>query len=61
MIKKIIAYPIVWITYWLGDLSWKLCLKYESTMLYQIYSELMIISSNVQDWADLDSPWKKPE
>ena len=59
--KKIIAYPITWTLFWLGDgISYLMNTNY-TYWLYPLYNKLMIWSGDIQDWGKLDNPWKKVE
>lgn len=58
MIKKIIAWPVVWSLYYLGDAVSHPMNHFDWGWLYSVYSKLMTTSLNVQDWAGLSSPWK---
>lgn len=60
MMKKLIAFPISYILYYAGDLISKPMYAYDSfAWLYPAYKNLMYLSSVVQDWANLDGPWKE--
>jgi len=57
--KKIIARIVSEMLYYLGHwisfpMQW-----FDWTWLYPIYNQLMNCSSNIQDWAGNDRPWKK--
>lgn len=52
--KKAIGYTVAWVLYYLGDLVSRF-----PNFNYTVYSKLMISSGDVQDWAKLNSPWKK--
>jgi hypothetical protein len=49
------------ILFWLGDLVSRPMWRYDFGFLYPIYNNLMIWSSNIQDWGSANGPWKKPE
>lgn len=57
--RKIIAYPLVWILFWIGDWISRTILFEKYGNLYTIYNNCMIWSSNIQDWGKLKNPWKK--
>lgn len=58
--KKIIGWPLAWGLFWLGDLISKPMYYLEfMAWLYPVYNALMSWSSDIQDWAQLDSPWNK--
>lgn len=57
-VKKVLAFPVVWLFYIIGDLTCKLSYKLELDFLYDIYNWFMIKSCDVQDWAKLKQPWK---
>lgn len=48
--KKLIAYPIAWLLYYLGDFIWKAFRSF-------LYSKFMVWSYKVQDWGKLTKPW----
>lgn len=50
--KKLIAHPLTWSLYYLGDISFKIGID------YFIYNHLMVWSLYVQQWGGLSSPWK---
>jgi len=52
--KKLIGYPLAWALYYLGDLISRI-----PNFNYTVYKNLMIWSSDVQEWSGLKSPWKK--
>ena len=54
--KKIIAYPITYILYYIGDFISK---HFKSETSYKIYSWFMIKSGDIQDWSKLSKPWIK--
>lgn len=51
--KKLIAHPVTWLLYYLGDLSYSLELP------YSMYNKIMIWSLRVQEWGNLEEPWIK--
>ncbi len=51
--KKLIAHPLTWIFYWLGDLVYM-----TELFPYSVYSTLFGWSAYLQEWAGLNSPWK---
>ena len=56
--KKIVAFPLTWLLYGIGHLVSKLLFIPKCPeFIYNLYSTLMIWSSDVQDWAGLSSPW----
>lgn len=57
-VKKVLAFPVVWLFYIIGDITSKLSYKLELDFLYDIYNWFMIKSSDIQDWAKLKQPWK---
>lgn len=62
MLKKLIAYPISHILYYIGDLISKPMLEYDSfAWLYPAYHTLMFLSYEVQEWGNLEGPWKEIE
>ncbi len=59
MIKKLIAYLVSWVLFWMGDfVSW-LIDDEDTHNLHSIYSNLMNTSLNVQDWAENETPWNR--
>jgi hypothetical protein len=71
--KKLIAFPITWTLYGIGDLSARILYSkpfniategivgWMSERLSDLYTWCMDKSMRVQDWAELSSPWKKPQ
>jgi hypothetical protein len=58
--KKVIGFIGAWFFYYLGHISSKLMYMRGFEWLYGVYQNMMNRSVNIQDWANLDSPWKKP-
>ena len=61
MVKKIIAWPFVWIFFYIGCIA-GLPLNREFPgvgFFYEIYNWCMITSLEIQDWAGLEEPWSK--
>lgn len=54
--KKIIGYIGTWMFYYLGHFTSKL--MYRMHFLYKPYQWFMMKSFQIQDWANLKSPWK---
>lgn len=55
--RKNIGYVVSWSLYWSGDLVSR-AMHFDSMWwLYPMYNRLMQWSSQVQDWADNDTPW----
>ena len=72
--KKIIGYSGAYIYLWIGDLSCKIgYIKYKgeyifdnqlsfmSGFIFNSYNYFIVKSSNIQDWAKIDGPWKNVE
>ena len=59
--KKIIAWPLTWLFFWLGDLVSKPMHYLNWAWLYPAYNNLMGWSVDVQDWADVKGPWRYPD
>lgn len=64
--KKIIAYPITWGLYYIGDFTSKIISKFDypewiCEIGWNIYNSAMINSLLVQDWAKLSKPWETPK
>jgi hypothetical protein len=56
--KKIIAWPLCWTFFWMGDLiSWVMN-NLDWGWLYPAYNKLMTWSIDIQDWGGLKSPWR---
>ena len=57
-IRKFIGFIPCWTCFILGDWISHL-LYYDSLVwLYPTYNKLMLISSDIQDWAKLNKPWE---
>ena len=55
--KKIVAWPVTWLFFWIGDLiSWVMN-RFDWAWLNPAYQRLMVWSLDVQEWAGLTSPW----
>ncbi len=59
--KKILAWPLSWALFWLGDVVSKPMHYFNWAWLYPVYNNLMCWSADVQDWAQLNEPWRKPD
>jgi hypothetical protein len=57
MIKKVIAYLLSWTFFWMGDITCKIMEYTEQWWLYSVYNRLMWWSSDIQTWADNETPW----
>lgn len=55
--RKNIGYVVSWSLYWAGDLVSRAMHFDFMWWLYPMYNRLMQWSSQVQDWADNDTPW----
>ncbi len=55
--KKLIAYPLAWGLFYLGDFISNTKIFNEGSF-YNLYNWCMIKSSEIQDWGELNSPWK---
>ena len=51
--KKLIAYPLSWGLYYIGDFICNI-----PDFPYPIYSQVMLWSLEVQEYGELESPWK---
>jgi len=51
--KKLIAYPLSWGLYYIGDFICSI-----PDFPYPIYSQVMLWSLEVQEYGELESPWK---
>lgn len=56
--KKIVAWPLTWILFWMGDLISRPMNYLDWAWLYPAYNRLMIWSVDVQDWAGVNGPWR---
>lgn len=57
--RKIIACPLSWLFYWLGDFTSHIMHAFDWAFLYPIYNRLMIWSFDIQEWGGDDfGPWK---
>ena len=56
--KNIVGYIISWSLYWLGDLISRPMQWFDWDWLYPVYNQLMLTSSNIQNWAGNKGPWK---
>jgi hypothetical protein len=57
--KQLFARIISEILYFLGDAISRPMVQFDWAWLYPVYNNLMIFSSNVQDWAGNTKPWVK--
>lgn len=63
ILKKIIAFPLAWLLFGLGDLTARFvdlqfkCIGTEFCDNW--YQSLMHASMDVQDWAGVKGPWKR--
>jgi hypothetical protein len=55
--KKIIAYPLTYLFYYLGDFTSKIMIVFNSNILFNLYQTFMRWSIDIQDWAKLNKPW----
>ena len=59
--KKIIAWPIAWLFYYIGDaisrIEQKLPKDNEWELPYRVYNWFLVTSSEIQDWGNLSEPW----
>ena len=58
MIKKIIAYIISHLLFYMGDVISRPMLTKYGFWLNPVYSKLMTASAFIQDWAGNLTPWK---
>ena len=58
--KKIIAWPITWLFFWMGDLISRIMHYFDWGLLYPVYNKLMWWSVEIQEWANVKGPWKEP-
>jgi len=59
--KKLIGYIGAYGCYYIGDFFCRIGYKLDYLFLYNLYNKFMLWSSDIQDWAKLDKPWKKAE
>lgn len=67
--KKLIAYIVSWVLYYLGDLTSYFQEKRDWLWIYKLYQWCMIRSLKAQEWGNihpenqgrLKGPWKEPE
>lgn len=59
--RKFIGYILCWMFYWLGDLLSK-PVYYSDwfVWLYPAYNNLMLWSTQMQDWSGAKGPWGPP-
>ena len=57
-VKKFTGFLVAWILFWIGDLAGRISLRVHIAAIWQIYQVSMKWSSDVQDWAGNETPWK---
>lgn len=59
--KKLIGYIGSWTLYWLGDFTSRPMHSFDWAWLYPTYNNLMLWSSDIQEWAGNETPWREEE
>lgn len=59
--KKIIAWPITWAFFWMGDLISRIMNYLDWGWMYPAYNNLMWWSVEIQEWAGVKGPWRVPD
>lgn len=57
--KKLIGFIGAYICYWIGDMFCKISYKFEYEFLAENYQRFMDWSEKIQNWAELERPWKE--
>lgn len=58
--KKLIAFPLIHLTYWLGDIWSKIAYKFDTwEFAFNVYQKFMDISLRLEEWNDTQYIWKK--
>lgn len=58
--KKLIAFPLIYITYWIGDICSKISYKFDTwEFAFNMYQKFMDWSVQLEDWNNTQYVWKK--
>ena len=58
--KKLIAFPLIYITYCIGDICSKIAYKFDTwKFIFSMYQKFMDWSVQLEDWNNTQYVWKK--